>query len=88
MDLTSIFHINPVDIIIGIISYILGRYSFKDKRGLGLFLQVSILLIRISKHYFDTHPEAGKLAHNYKLKVDRLYHDHVHKKHTTTGAAG
>lgn len=75
----DIIGLNPIDIAIGVISFIIGRFTFsKDKnRSIGLFLQVSLLMIRMAKHYIDTHPEAKKkLSRHYQLTVDEL-----HKKH-------
>lgn len=72
--------INPFDIVIGVLFFLAGRVLKDKNRGISLFLQVSILLLRITKHYFDTHPEAAKIANKYRHEVDTLYHKHTVKK--------
>jgi hypothetical protein len=87
-DLSGFININnlPIDTFIAIISFLIGKVFTKKERGVGIFLQVSLLLLRLAKHYFDTHPEADKLASKYKLEVDQMYHKHT--AGTKSGALG
>lgn len=83
----------PFDVAIGILSFLSGL--FVARRGaLGLMIQASLLLMKMAKHYYDTHPEArerfkGKERIEIESKITKLETHHRElKTGEETGALG
>lgn len=70
--MTSFVQLSPIDIAIAILSFVVGNVTFRNNKGLGLFMKVSWLLLVIARHYIKTHPDSIKIPEKYKLAVDRL----------------
>lgn len=70
--LFSFFQLHPIDVIIAVLSFVVGNVTFRNNRGVGIFLKVSWLLIMIARHYIKTHPDSKKIPEKYKLAVERL----------------
>lgn len=90
-DISNLFHIiNPLDLIIAIISFVAGRLlNRKSTRSVGLLMSIAVLFIKMAKHFYDTHPDAVRFGKKYKLAVDRMYHEHVlHEEPPHRGALG
>ena len=73
---------HPVDLAIGLFSYLAGSQIAKrgKYRSIGIFLQVSLLVMRITKHYFDTHPEARATVNPKLRKQIESLHETSHKQ--------
>ncbi len=54
-------------------------FVVKKNPGLGLLMRVSILLIKMAKHFYDTHPTAKKVKTKTTLdeQVSLLYKQQV-----------
>lgn len=69
--ISSLLHIvfaNPMlDIVLSLGFFVAGRLS----GGLGIFLRVALLLIRMAKHYYDTHPDAKRKKRS--TKIDNIF---------------
>lgn len=58
----------------------------KRFRNLFVFLQAAVLLLRMIKHFLDTHPELkSSLSDELHRDLYRLYHRHVTVKDPATG---
>lgn len=69
-------HISSFDVTIALLSFSAGLlYRF---RGITILIQVSLLLIKMAKHFYDTHPEGAKLK-PFDPKMDRLYTNQLSK---------
>lgn len=55
------------DSFIAVLFFLAGRLS----GGIGLLVRVSILIIRMAKHYYDTHPDAKKKKRS--TKIDNIF---------------
>lgn len=81
-DAQTIFEIvSPVDVLFagtGFLSgalVVLRRFKNNPYRNLSIFLQVSLLLVKITKHYYDSHPEAkAKLNQAIMIRLDKIVH--------------
>lgn len=69
-----------LDLIILIFGFFLGVSS--RSRWFVIFLQVSLLMAKMAKWYFETHPNARKGKKYVKIdeKIDEIYHKHL-KQH-------
>ena len=76
--------LSPVDIVIGAFSFLIGslatvgRFKSNPYRNLSIFLQVSLLIIKMAKSYYDAHPKAkehldAQLAQRLDRISDQLY---------------
>lgn len=68
--------LHPIDLAIGVGSFIVGRLLSQKGRvkNIGLLLQISLFLVKLAKHYFDTHPEATKeLNSKTRKELDSLH---------------
>lgn len=94
-------HLSAIDFFIGVLSFIMGSGSTLVKlkrnpaKGISVFLQVSLIIIKMAKHYYDTHPEAKqKLNGEARGLLEKLYRKEVtpteiaYKTSEETGAAG
>lgn len=76
IDPTTLF--SPVDILIGLGGIVIGGFAslakFKNNpyRNMSIFLQVSLLIIKMAKQYYDTHPDKKERLN--KQIADRLDH--------------
>lgn len=74
------------------LSFLVGRFS----GGIGLFLRVSLLIIEMARHFYQTHPRAVKKKGTTKIDniFDKLYKEevltaiHMPKEGHETGAKG
>lgn len=74
--LHSLLHPSFLDVIIAILSFLVGRIT----GGLGTFLVASLILTRITRWYFSSHPQAAaKLARGYE-ELAVLYKKEFPKK--------
>ena len=97
LDFGQMFQLNPMDILIGAATFFIGSFSAKRNRAKGftVLLQISILLYKMAKFYYDQHPEARNNKDSRLLKsFDNIYEDHLeeHDKQlkisSETGATG
>lgn len=93
VDFSSLSHFfiaHPLDIGIALLSYVAGRLMQKaERRSIGIFMQVSILLLRMAKHYADTHPTAKKtVTKRIHDEINRLHHKAVKQIDKNEGAPG
>jgi len=79
MDIFSI--ISPIDVLFtgaGFLSgilVVLRRLKNNPYRNLSIFLQVSLLLVKFTKHYYDSHPQAKeKLNIAIMARLDKIVH--------------
>ncbi len=73
--------VSPVDILFAGTGFISGilvvvrRLKNNPYRNLSILLQVSLLLIKFTKHYYDTHPESkAKLNVAIMARLDKIVH--------------
>ena len=90
-----LFSVSPTDLFLLVLSFGLGLLSvgFKANRGVGIAVQVAILLIKITKHFADTHPDGLHFHPTHKKQLDKLhYHaqqyNQGYKITSETGAKG
>lgn len=80
--------LSPVDILVGGLAFIVGsvsgikKYQQTPYRNLSILLQVSLLIVKMAKYYFDTHPSAKeKVNHQIVVRLDRIstqLHQYMH----------
>lgn len=82
MDFSSLFSTPQaiLDVFILLFGFLLGISS--RSRWFVVFLQVSMLIVKMAKWYFDTHPSAKKHKSKVKIddQIDYIYHKYL-KKH-------
>lgn len=96
LDPTSLFALNPLDIVLALLGIAAGSLIRRKFVGFGIFIQISIILVKIVRHYYATHPEMKQkwplLKH--KRKLDTIYKEKLEmydlglKETQETGAAG
>lgn len=89
-----------VDVFIGLFSFSVGslatlrKFRSNPYRSMSIFLQVSLLLLKMSKSYYDSHPEAKKklnaqIAQRLDKISDQLYeYTHGKKEKDELGPVG
>lgn len=74
-----ISNFSPIDILFSVFGFITGSLTLSrwvknnPYRNLSIFLQVSLLIIKMAKSYYDAHPEAKeKLNAQIRDRLDRI----------------
>ena len=78
--------LSPIDLFVGFFSFLAGSVAMIQKfkrnpmRNAGLFLQVSLMLIKMAQYYFKSHPEARQKLNDKTInmleKVSRQMEDY------------
>lgn len=95
-ELTIPTSLSPFDAGLIFVGYTFGLISlFSRLRGVATLLQVALLITKMARHYYDTHPDAKKMIDaDIDAAFDRLYqkklvaYDKEYKTGEETGAAG
>lgn len=71
---------HTIDFILIVLGFFIGVGS--RLKGVFVFLQVALLIAKMAKWYYETHPHGKKQAKHIKFdeKLDKLYHEKL-KKH-------
>lgn len=87
---------NPLDFFEVIGGMIAGVFIRRKSVGLGIFLQATLIIVKMARHYYNTHPD--KLFKfrtiKQKKKLDKIYEEELKtfdlglKESHETGAAG
>lgn len=71
--LPNLLTFSPLDAVLALLSVSLLVTGLKrELKGISIFIQISMLLVKIVKHFYNTHPEA-------KAKIDKKYLDILDK---------
>lgn len=101
LEYADIVNFSFIEFIIAIFTVVFGasfawfRFRKVTIREIGIFLQVALILVKMAKHYYDTHPESKKRldgkARKYLQKIYKNHletHDRGLRSEKDTGAAG
>lgn len=79
-----------VEAVIGIVSFIAGSFSWKRLRYVTLFINFTVLVIKMAHHYVHTAPNTNRINKDVAAKIDKMYHQDILAvdPNNPTGAAG
>lgn len=87
MEILHIF--SPIDILVGLVSFLSGilvmirQFKKNPLRNASIFLQVSLLMVKMAQHYFETHPDARDKLNERTIraleKISRQFDDYYNR---------